>query len=117
MIKKREKVDYNHLNLLRQNSMNDLIEISYKTYDIIVLGNVYKSYPRDDKKEKFLSFIDFLLWLLVKTRKVSDFEEIIEEYNKKGIKEFVRYYFKYYDDAIIRLSETFTYCDKLENLP
>lgn len=116
-MKKEEKVDESYLNLLRQNSIKDLIEISSKTYDIIVLGNVYKSYPRDDKKEKFLSFIDFLLWILTKTRKVSDFEEIVEKYNEKGIKEFVRYYFKYYDDAMIRINETFAYCDRVESLP
>lgn len=105
MIKKREKAEYIKLNTFKQNSIDDFVDISSKTYDIIILNHVYKDFPNIPQKRQFSSFIDFLLWLLTKKRTISDFEEIKEKYNENGIREFVCYYFKYYDDIMGRLED------------
>lgn len=116
MIKKREKADDSHLNALRQNSIDDFVDVSSKTYDIIILNHVYKDFPDIPKKRQFSRFIDFLLWLLTKRRTKSDFEEIKEKYNENGIREFVCYYFKYYDDVMVRLEDCFKHCNLVEKI-
>lgn len=105
MTKKREKADDIHLNDLRQDSIDDFVDISSRTYDIIILNNIYKDFSDITKRKQLFSFIDFLFWLLAKKRTKSDFKEIKEKYNENGIREFVCYYFKYYDDAMIRLED------------
>lgn len=116
MIKKREKADDSHLNALRQNSIDNFVDLSSKTYVMIILNHVYKNFPDISQKRQFSSFIDFLLWLLTKKRTKLDFEEIKEKYNENGIREFVCYYFKYYDDVMVRLEECFKHCDLVDKI-